>query len=206
MSTFMRASFAVLRAAAFAGIAFAVLLPACAPTKPAASPSPSAAPTPASAPPPTTAVPEGWFMSGGDAGEYASSFDPSVKHDGSGSIRLAAKSSSPTGYGTLMRQDPALPHHERHVRVSAFVKGENIGARGDLWVRVQEPNSPGEGPGTRYEVVLDVAPDAVDIAFGLLLTSGGKTWIDDAKLETVSTGVPTTDRHPHSAGNLDFER
>ena len=38
---------------------------------------------------------------------------------------------------------------------------------------------------TQYDVVLDVAPDAADVAFGLLLDGPGQVWIDDAKFEVV---------------------
>ena len=44
---------------------------------------------------------------------------------------------------------------------------------------------------TLVSVVLDVPSDATGIAIGLLLSSPGEAWIDDASLEVVGTDVPT---------------
>jgi len=45
---------------------------------------------------------------------------------------------------------------------------------------------------TRYEIVLDVAPDAGSMLFGLLLHGAGKVWLDDVTFDVVDTRVPTT--------------
>jgi hypothetical protein len=65
---------------------------------------------------------------------------------------------------------------------------------------------------TRYEVVVDVAPEATDIAFGALLSGSGHLWIDDLAFEIVGPKVPTTGlggtapgETPKPAANLDFE-
>jgi hypothetical protein len=62
---------------------------------------------------------------------------------------------------------------------------------------------------TRYEVVLDVAPDASRIAIGTCMLGRGSVYIDDVTLDEVDRSVPTTDLvvpesdHPLE---LDFER
>jgi hypothetical protein len=60
----------------------------------------------------------------------------------------------------------------------------------------------------KYEVVLDAAPDAQDLAFGVLIDGKGAVWIDDVALEVVDASVAKTGigRH-YGAGpvNLDFE-
>jgi hypothetical protein len=63
----------------------------------------------------------------------------------------------------------------------------------------------------RYEVVLDVAPEAVAVAFGILLDGTGKTWIDDIGFEEVTndvalTGAPTGSQYNPLPENLDFEK
>ena len=132
-------------------------------------------------------------MSGGDPGDYEHGVDPVVKHDGPKSLRLAASVPHPPGYGTLMRQEPALPHRGHRVRVSAFVRGADIGARGDMWARVQAADSPGDGPGLGSgacqlsetfawkpcEIEFDVpqAGDRIEIGIGLAGT--GTIWLDD---------------------------
>jgi len=46
---------------------------------------------------------------------------------------------------------------------------------------------------TKYEIVLDVAPEAVGIAYGFLVSGTGSSWISGFKLEEVGKDVPTTD-------------
>ena len=46
----------------------------------------------------------------------------------------------------------------------------------------------------RYEVVLDVLPETVNIFFGTLLSGSGRVWVDDLKLETVGNDSPTTNQ------------
>jgi hypothetical protein len=92
-----------------------------------------------------------------------------------------------------------------------------------MWMRVDGPDrkvlsfdNMGDRPvtgstgWTRYEIVLDVPPDSVDIAFGFLLTQGGTVWGDNFKLEKVDSTVPVTAPSPPAVKpkgpvNADFE-
>jgi hypothetical protein len=65
---------------------------------------------------------------------------------------------------------------------------------------------------TRYEIVLDVPADSIDIAFGFFLTKGGgKVWGDNFKFEKVDPSVPLTapasvaPALPKEPTNTDFE-
>jgi hypothetical protein len=61
----------------------------------------------------------------------------------------------------------------------------------------------------RYEVVLDVAPEAKKIAMGVLLDGEGTLWVSDMNLEVVPTSVPTTDMmtdQKRGPENLRFQR
>ena len=62
---------------------------------------------------------------------------------------------------------------------------------------------------TRYEIVLDVPSDSVDIAFGFFLAQGGTVWGDNFKLEKVESTVPVTSAEPPGRPkmpvNTDFE-
>ncbi len=69
----------------------------------------------------------------------------------------------------------------------------------------------GTGDWKRYEIVLDVPGNSINIAFGILLTGKGKVWMDDLQFEVVGKDVPTTDMLKQGAGlpdeplNLGFE-
>jgi hypothetical protein len=64
---------------------------------------------------------------------------------------------------------------------------------------------------TRYEIVLDVPADGVDIAFGFFLAQAGTVWGDNFRLEKVESTVPVTSPHPPAPSrpktpvNTDFE-
>lgn len=61
---------------------------------------------------------------------------------------------------------------------------------------------------TRYQIVLDVPDDGVNIAFGVLLGGLGQVWVSDIQFEVVSTIVPTTalvTSYPDKPVNLNFE-
>ncbi len=61
---------------------------------------------------------------------------------------------------------------------------------------------------TQHAIVLDIAAEAENILFGLLLSQQGQVWMADVRLEPVSRDVPTTDLLDEIAEyfpvNLDF--
>jgi hypothetical protein len=64
---------------------------------------------------------------------------------------------------------------------------------------------------TRHEVVLDVAPNAKNLAFGILLDGTGAAWIDEVGFEVVdksvaTTGTPAGEELAAEPANLDFEK
>ncbi|HVH42941.1 MAG TPA: hypothetical protein VM925_11380 [Labilithrix sp.] len=149
---------------------------------------------------------DGWFMSGGARAHYQAVVDASVKHGGKQSARLEPRVREPGGYGTMMQAFRAHDLRGKRLRMNAFVKGDGIDGRGDMWLRVQAVDSPGDGPGLgggrcafsgsfdwkACTIVFDVPPrgDAVEVGVGL--GAHGKLWLDDVTIETVDTTVPVT--------------
>ncbi|HEY8088540.1 MAG TPA: hypothetical protein VIF09_11860, partial [Polyangiaceae bacterium] len=176
------------------------------------------------APPPVrSGVPE-WDLSGDDPAEYAASVDQGVKHAGRASGTLRSRVAAPKGAAALEQRLVPERYRGKRVRMRAYVRTENVTGWAGLWMRVDaaDPDhrwtafdNMSERPlrGTRdwarYELVLDVAPDASAIAFGMLLHGAGQAWIDDVVFDVVDTKVPTTGqrRAPKAQGeNLDFEQ
>jgi hypothetical protein len=114
----------------------------------------------------------------------------------------------------------------KRVRFSAFVKSEEVQNWAGLWMRIdkgtgsanykmlafdnmQDRPIKGTTGWQNYEVVLDVAPDATGIFFGILLGGTGTVWLNSANIEIVPPTVPTTG-HTHTAPdrpqNLDFQK
>jgi hypothetical protein len=163
--------------------------------------------------------PAHWGPSGDDVEAYAVALDPSVKRGGHASGTVRAVAPHPRGFATISQWFSGM-YLGKRLRFSAWVKAEGVAGWAGLWMRVdrqgiQRPSAfdnmqdrpiKGTLDWTRYEVVLDVAPDAADVAFGLLLNGPGQVWIDDAAFEVVDASVPTTGRNPPGPRNLDFEQ
>jgi hypothetical protein len=154
-------------------------------------------------------------------GEYVVAADRVIAHGGRSSGRLSSIVAKPTRYGLIGQLIDAAPYHGKRLRLSAYVRTESAGW-GGLFMRVDAPDLDpkhalaidamerrpirGTKDWTRVEVVLDVAPEASQIAFGASLTGAGVVWIDDVRIEVVDHSVPTTNYHPPDRPqNPDFE-
>jgi hypothetical protein len=161
----------------------------------------------------------GWIVSGRSPEDYEFTLDSQEHHSGTRSARIRAHPETPRDFGTLCQEILPDDYAGSRLRLSAWVKTVDVRHWCGLWMRVDGTNSAvlafdnmksrpisGTSDWRRYEVVLDVAREATNIAFGLLHNGPGTVWLDDVALEKVSDDVPTTDtRKPRAPCNLDFE-
>jgi len=165
-------------------------------------------------------TPAGWFVAGSDPGSYSAEV-VSEAHTGSQAARLrhsAAQGSA--GFGTMMQNMSPAEYAGSRVRMTAWLKSEDVEHWAGLWLRVDgkqgvtlsfdnmsERPVRGTTPWKKYEVVLDVPNDAVNMGFGVLITGKGTVWLDDLTFEQVGTDVPITSRtKPAKPVNPSFER
>jgi hypothetical protein len=174
-------------------------------------------------------TPRGWFPAGSHPKQYEMSVDHTVVHSGKASAYLKSIVPKTGGFGTLMQTFKADAFRGKRVRMSGYVRSEEVSDWAGLWMRVDGPQIPNSqmrealafdnmqdrpikatSDWTRYEIVLDVPEQAQEIAFGLLLTGQGQVWMDDLKFEVVGKDVATTGQsrgegvHKEPA-NLSFE-
>lgn len=168
----------------------------------------------------TGSLPAGWFKAGKSPDDYDVGTDHGVKRSGDASAFVKSRSAAAAGFGTLMQTFSADEYLGKRVRLTGYVKSEEVKNWAGLWMRVDgpEPRVPlafdnmqdrpvrGTRDWTACTIVLDVPRDATDISMGLLLAGEGAVWVDDLKIEVVSTSVPTTGRSRGKPVNLDFER
>jgi hypothetical protein len=168
-------------------------------------------------------TPKGWFAAGSRPKDYRMVLDRTMTHNGQGSAQLKCISSKPTGFGTLMQTFKADAYRGKRVRMSGYVRSQNVADWAGLWLRIDGPGGEMLGfdnmqqrpiKGTvdwkKCEIVLDVPESAQAIAFGMLLTGVGQVWMDDLDFQVVGTDVPTTgskakDSTPSTPVNLKFE-
>jgi len=168
-------------------------------------------------------VPAGWIVAGSSPKDFEFSRDSSAAMDGRYSALIATKPGiAPSGFGTLMQTINAENYRGGRWRLSGYLKTSDA-TRAQMWMRVDGPDRKvvsfdnmdarpvtGTTGWTRYDIVLDVPSDSVDIAFGFLLTRGGKVWGDNFRLEKVGPTVPVTSAAaaavlPKEPVNIDFE-
>jgi hypothetical protein len=172
----------------------------------------------------------GW--SGPRNTSYRAAVDAEVKHGGGRSFCVQSIADEPQSFGNVMQTIAADEFRGKRLRLSGFVRAENIEGRAGLWMRVdgRETSSlafdnmqtrpiRGTSDWQEYEIVLDLPAEAAAISFGALLAGKGRLWIDDLKLaavgeETTVTGQPAPQSKtrgkaapnlPKAAQNLDFE-
>lgn len=170
-------------------------------------------------------LPAGWFSAGTKPQSYTMGSDHEVYRSGRGSAFIRSKDAGEIdGFGTLMQNVAADRYRGQRVRLSGFAKSDGIEDWAGFWMRV-DPEIRAAGRalafdnmqgrpivGTtdwkHYAVVLDVAEDASNIAFGVLLSGRGTIWFDDLTLEIVSKDIPVTDmiqEKSNAPKNLNFE-
>jgi hypothetical protein len=151
-----------------------------------------------------------WFLApsylvdGSNPQDYEAGIDHSVTSNRKSSGYLKAKVAQPSGFSTLMQMFKADSYRNQRMRFSAAVKSEGLDGWAGLWMRVDGPvqtldidnmhNRPIKGTTDwqKYEVVLDVPQESVNVAFGILLEGKGQVWLSDVQFEQVQADVPVT--------------
>jgi hypothetical protein len=169
--------------------------------------------------------PAGWFVAGNAPNDYDFSRDASTAQSGRSSALIAVKSGvTAKGFGTLMQIFDAENYRGARWRMTGYLKTSDA-SKAQMWMRVDGPDRKvlsfdnmdsrpvrGTTGWTRYEIVLDIPADSLDIAFGFMLLEGvGKVWGDDFTFDKVDSTVPVTSPpniapvRPKAPVNTDFE-
>lgn len=163
----------------------------------------------------------GWIKAGDHPEDYDMGVDRSTAFTGSSSGYIKNNKLEPKGFGTYMQMFDATQYRGKRLRLSAYVKAENVEEWAGMWMRVdvgqkaaafdnmQDRAIKGTHDWVQYTVVLNVDSKASAIAFGILLRGKGTVWIDDFSFDAVGEDVPTTGNFDGGAisspRNLDFE-
>ena len=176
-------------------------------------------------------VPDGWTIRSAN-NDYQVSVDSANFSQGKHSACLKATTSSPQKFVDLMQSFRADDYRGKRLRLSAQVKVQGTRPETQLWMRIDTASkrsvafdnmadrvirSPSDWK--KWEIVLDVPPDSLNISFGVLLAGNGQVWVDDFQFEVVGALVPVTKGlNPRPSAkqsepakqikpvNLDFER
>lgn len=171
-------------------------------------------------------VPINWFKAGSKPNSYAMHVDKGSGEDGKNAVTIKSIDEKINGFGTLMQQCKPNKYLGKRVKMSGYVKSENVSGWSGLWVRVDQSNSDvplsfdnmhdrpitGTTDWKKYEIILDVPNNASLIAFGALLSGTGQIWFDKLSFEIVDDNYKTTGSVNgkkimtiEEPSNLDFE-
>ncbi len=167
-------------------------------------------------------IPTGWLIAGTAPKDYEFARDGTTAASGKFSASISAKSGA-NGFGTLMQVIDADNYRGARWKLSGYLK-TNDARRAQMWMRVDGSDHKvvsfdnmdsrpvtGTTGWTRYDIVLDVPADSVDIAFGFFLAQAGTVWGDNFRLEKVTSTVPVTSptsvapSRPKEPVDTDFE-
>ena len=148
---------------------------------------------------------DAWSLGGSAPSSYQAGFDSTTTCNGEASLRLASSTASPNDFGEMGRDRAPASWLGHRVRLSGWVRTSAVTGWAGLWMRVDSAQSTGIAfdnmqcraitgttDWTRYEVVLDVATNATNVAYGVLLAGQGSVWLDDVSLDVVDACEATT--------------
>jgi len=157
---------------------------------------------------PSVFDPENWRLIGTQPKLYALRQDPENSFQGSPSTLVESNGEAIEDFGGFNQILNAHVFAGKRVRFSAWMKTRDVTRRAGLWMTItgkmnglvrsiagdNMENRPVKGTTDwqRYEVVVDIAPEAQDLCLGALITGTGKVWISHPTLEVVNTSVPST--------------
>lgn len=144
-------------------------------------------------------TPKSWFKAGSNPDSYGIGIDKSIFQNGEKSAYLTSNFASITEFGTLMQTCSAKEYSGKKVKLSGFIKSENVTGWSGLWFRIdanknagskyfdnmQDRPVKGDSDWNNYEIVLDVPQNSYSMNFGILLAGSGKVWIDNLSFEII---------------------
>jgi hypothetical protein len=160
----------------------------------------------------TETPPPHWFISGEASAllsqEYSGSIDHANSYEGSGS-GLLKSTSTEAHHGTLMQVASAEAYRGKSVKMTAFLRSNEVAQRAGLWIRADDidgstvafrncfsPRAPrsfveGSTAWKEVEISIDIPDSAVALSYGVQMKGTGAVWIDNVSIEIVGPYVPT---------------
>ncbi len=153
-------------------------------------------------------VPVGWQKKGTAPKKYDMGIDQSVHRKGRSVYTIKSIEAVPENrFGTLLNIAPQEKYLGRRVRLSGYMKSENVVGWASFWMSVTGEskyksvsfdnmvNRPVKASTDwqKYDIVLDVPINASSISYGALVCGTGQIWFDNVQLEIVDKTVPITD-------------
>jgi hypothetical protein len=170
-------------------------------------------------------IPEHWFKAGNMPDKYKFGVDSIVFKNGQKSAFIESTIDNIEGFATLMQRCIARDYLGTRIKMTAYIKSENLSDWSGMWLRV-DSSTPGESLSfdnmqdrpvtgssdwTKCEIILDVPENSGTINYGVLIIGSGKIWFDNVSFEILDNMTPEKSddlnmpQIPEKPKNLDFE-
>ena len=146
-----------------------------------------------------------WYYAGSKPKSYQMGKDTSVVYKDQNVLRINSIEKKINGFGTIMKTVKSDLYKGKTVKMTGFVKSEDVKNWAGLWMRVDYYSTDvlafdnmrnraikRSKDWEKYEVVLFVPQDATSISYGVLLDGTGQIWFKNIKLEIVDDSIPET--------------
>lgn len=164
----------------------------------------------------------GWFKAGNKPNSYNVGLDKSIFKTGGSSAFIESSDIKIDGFGTLMQTCNAQEYLGKRIKMTGYIKSENVYEWAGMWLRVdskltnkslsfdnmQDRPIKGDNDWTKCEIILDVLEESGTLNFGVLISGTGKVWFDNISFEIVDKlkTKPTRENlFPDKPSNIDFE-
>lgn len=148
---------------------------------------------------------DGWFLAGSKPASYNWGKD-TEKYNEQTVYYIKSVDSTIDGFGTVMTYILPDNYIGKRVRLSGYIKNENINSWAGMWMRIDSKeegkmlgfdnmvNRPIKATSdwTKYEIVLDVPEGSKGIGYGFLLDGTGNAWFSGLIIEPVGKDIPVT--------------
>lgn len=164
-------------------------------------------------------LPKSWLIAGSKPKSYEMGLEQIDGRQGKNVATIKSLDKKIDGFGTLMQQSKPDKFLGKRIKMTGYLKAENLSDWSGLWLRVDQAGSQqslsfdnmqdraikGSKDWTKYEIVLDVPTNASMLAFGALLNGSGQIWFDNITFEIVDSSVKPTGSINAGQSNIQIE-
>lgn len=164
---------------------------------------------------------KGWFLAGSSPNSYEIGLEKNQERN-SKVAYLRSIEPEVNGFGTIMQNFMPKDFLGKKIKLTGYIKSKNIKKWAGMWMRIDGPNKKtlgfdnmqdrpikGTTSWTKYEIILKVPKEAVNLAYGVLASGTGEVLMDNFKFEIVDDHVKNTGHQGAikltKPTNVDFE-
>jgi len=163
----------------------------------------------------------GWFKTGSRASSYEIGLNSSESKTGKKCAYLKSSENSINGFGALMQKCDAKLYLGKRIKMTGFVKAENVQNWSGMWLRVDSKfggkslsfdnmqNRPirGTTDWVKCEIILNVPKESSTLNYGVLLNGTGIVYFDRVTFDILGdiTDEVSVIKIPEKPSNIDFE-